>query len=255
MLPAMWGSIPAPELSALIMLGAVTFFGCMMRAFSGFGAGLLMAPVFSLVLAPADVVVIVLLLNLLTTIQLLPGALGRVDWSLVIRIFLPSLMGLPLGLAMLHLVDAAVMRKLVGTVVALAALLMLGGWYYRGRRGRLQDMLTGALSGFMTAIGGIGGPPIILYLLSTPNIAPQVLRAVFLVFFSLVQIATLIPLAAAGHVGTRQAAYILVLLPIAVVASLGGVALHKWSMGKPQGRFRQACLILLLGIGVLTFLL
>lgn len=255
MLSTAWGAISLPELSALTMLGAVTFFGCMMRAFSGFGAGLLMAPVFSLVLPPTDVVVIVLLLNLLTTIQMLPGALSRVDWPLVIRIFLPSLLGLPVGLAMLHLVDAAVMRRLVGTVVALAALLMLGGWYYRGRRGKLQDSITGALSGFMTAIGGIGGPPVILYLLSIPNIAPSVLRAVFLVFFSLVQIATLVPLAAVGHVGMQQAVYILVLLPVAVVASLVGAALHKWAMGKPQERFRQACLTLLLSIGILTFLL
>ena len=126
-----------------------------------------MAPVFSLLMSPTDVVVLVLSLNLLTTFQMLPDALRNVDWRLVARLFVPSLLGLPIGLAMLHMVDPAVMRKTIAVIVILVALLMLAGWHYRGRRGLVQDTAAGALSGVMTAIAGIGGPPVILYIVGS----------------------------------------------------------------------------------------
>lgn len=254
MLPA-WLLEGIPSVSVFAVLGSATFVGCLMRGFAGFGAGLLMAPVFSLLMSPTDVVVIVLLVNLLTTFQMLPGALRSVDWTLVLRLFIPSLLGLPIGLAMLHYVDPSIMRKLVAVVVTIVALLMLAGWYYRGRRGRLQDVLTGTLSGFMTAIGGIGGPPIILYLLSIPNLSPTVLRAVSLIFFSLAQIVTLIPLAMTSAVTGQQLIYVFTLLPLAIIASAAGGILHVWSMGKHQNRVRQASLLILLGTGLVAFFL
>lgn len=227
----------------------------MIRGFSGFGTGLLMAPVFSLLMAPTDVVVVILLLNLLTTIQLLPSALRSVDWGLVFRLFIPSILGLPVGLALLHSVEPVMMRKLVAIVVTLAASILLAGWVYRGPDGRWQDVLVGSASGFMTAIGGIGGPPIILYLLSIPRISPSVIRAVCIVFFSFAQIITLVPLSLTGSTTLKQLAIVALLLPVAILASIAGTHLHVWSIGRHQARVRQASLMLLLAIGITAFLL
>ncbi|RTZ43286.1 sulfite exporter TauE/SafE family protein [Candidimonas sp. SYP-B2681] len=245
-----WALEQLPSLSIFAELASATFVGSLMRGYSGFGAGLLMAPVFSLLMSPTDVVVLVLGINLLTTFQLLPGALRTVNWRLVWRLFIPSLLGLPIGLGMLHMVDAAVMRKLIAFIVILVSLLMLIGWHYKGRRGLIQDSLAGALSGFMTAIGGIGGPPVILYMLSDRSLPLAVIRAVSLVYFSLAQVVTLAPLAVGGSLTLRQGVYIVVLLPAAVVASLLGAQLHRWSMGKHQERVRFISLFMLLAIGV-----
>jgi uncharacterized membrane protein YfcA len=245
-----WALQHLPSLPVFAVLAGATFVGSAMRAFSGFGAGLLMAPVFSLLMPPTDVVVLVLGLNILTTLQMLPEALRHVDWRLVLRLFVPSLVGLPVGLAMLHMVDAAVMRKTVAIIVILVALLMLAGWHYRGRRGRIQDSATGALSGFMTAIAGIGGPPVILYMLSDRSLPLVVMRAVSLVFFSMAQVATLAPLAVGGLLTVQQGVYILILLPAAILASLLGAHLHRWSMGQHQERIRRISLFMLLAIGV-----
>lgn len=254
MLPA-WLLEYLPTLPAFALMAGVTATGCVIRGFSGFGAGLLMAPVFSLVMTPTDVVVVILLLNLLTTAQLLPSALRSVDWGLVFRLFIPSILGLPIGLALLHLVEPAVMRKLVATVVTLAASVLLAGWVYRGPSGRLQDVIVGSTSGFMTAIGGIGGPPIILYLLSMPRISPSVVRAVCVVFFSLAQIVTLIPMSLTGSTTVWQAVTVVLLLPFAVLASMVGTCLHIWSVGRHQALVRRASLILLLAIGITAFIL
>lgn len=249
-----WILLQLPSLPVFAVLAGATFVGSAMRGFAGFGAGLLMAPVFSLLMSPTDVVVLVLGINVLTTFQMLPDALRSVDWRLVLRLFIPSLLGLPIGLAMLHMVDPAIMRKTVSSIVIVVALLMLAGWHYRGRRGLVQDASAGALSGFMTAIAGIGGPPVILYMLSDRSLPIAVMRAVSIVYFSLGQLATLVPLAAGGSLTVQQGVYTLALLPIAVIASLIGATLHRWSMGKHQERVRRISLFMLLAIGITAFL-
>ncbi|MGB3288786.1 MAG: sulfite exporter TauE/SafE family protein [Burkholderiaceae bacterium] len=250
-----WAMQALPPLPVLAALAGATFVGGLMRGFTGFGAGLLMAPVFSLLMPPTYVLVVILLLNLLTTIQMLPGALRIVDWKLVLRLFLPSLLGLPLGLAMLHMVDPVVMRKTVGIVVTAVAVLMLAGWHYKGRRGVLQDTATGAVSGFMTAIAGIGGPPIILYLLSIPGLSSSVLRAVSLVYFSFAQVATLTPLTISGTLRAEHLVYVAVLLPVSAIASMLGSWLHRWSVGRQQDYVRIAALYLLLLTGLAALVL
>jgi hypothetical protein len=242
-----------PSAPAFAVLATITFLGGVMRGFSGFGAGLLMAPVFSLIMAPADMLVVMLMLNLLTVFQLLPGALRVVQWGLVMRIFLPALLGIPLGLTLVHGVDANLMRKTVAVVVVAVALLMLRGWYYDGRRGKLQDGIAAFISGTMTSIAAIGGPPLILYLLSDRSITPAVFRAVMIVYFFLTQIVTLLPLGVSGAFTVEQGVHTLVLLPVYVAANLVGTLLHNWLQNRYQNQARRVCLILLLLIGVMAF--
>lgn len=249
-----WLEQTAPSLEVFLALAAITLLGGVMRGFSGYGSGLLMAPVFSLLLRPADVVAIILLLNLLTSLQMMPSFLRFVDWRLVLRLFVPALAGLPIGLFLLHSVNPVVMRKTVAFLVVLVAAVMLAGWYYKGKRGTTQDVLVGVSSGFMTAVGGIGGPPIILYLLSDRALSSSAFRAACLTFFSMVQVATLIPLAATGAMSVRQVFYVILLLPVAVLANFVGSRLHRWSEGRNQSLFRRVSLFFLLAIGVFTFL-
>src|SRR3546814_141771 len=250
-----WVLQALPSLPVFAVLAGATFAGCLMRGFTGFGAGLLMAPIFSLLMPATTVLVVILLLTLLTTIQMLPDALRIVDWKMVLRLFLPSLLGLPVGLATLHILDPVVMRKTVAVVVTVVAVLMLAGWYYKGRRGPLQDTLTGAVSGFMTAIAGIGGPPIILYLLSIPSLSPSVLRSVCLVYFSLAQVATLTPLAIGGKLSVEHVVYVAILLPVSVLASMLGTRLYRWAVKRPQNHMRVVSLYVLLFTGLAAFFL
>src|SRR5690606_15092597 len=141
------------------------------------------------------------------------------------------------------------------TVVTVVAALMLIGWRYKGRHGRLQDTLTGVISGFMTALAGIGGPPLILYLLSIPRLSASVVRSVSLVYFSFSQVATLAPLAVNGSLTLERLSYVAVLLPVSVIASIVGTRLHKWAVGGQKNYVRTASLYVLLFRGLAALLL
>lgn len=243
-----------PSLPLFGLLAVIAFAGGVMRGFSGFGAGLLMAPIYALVMTPTDVVVIILLLNFVTTMPMLREALRHVNWPMVWRIFIPSMVGGPIGLAMLHLIDPDIMRKAIACIVSLTAAVMLSGWMYDGRRGRLQDSAAGMVSGFMTATGGIGGPPLALYLLTDRNMRPAAFRAFCLIFFLFAQIYILVPLAATGAITANQLSLSAALLPISVAANAVGAALYRRS-AHHEARVRRICLLFLLVVGLIIFLI
>ena len=244
-----------PSLPVFSLLAAFALLGGIMRGFAGFGGGLLMAPIYASIMPPKDVVVVILVLNLATTYHMLKAALRDVDWPMVWRVFLPSLIGLPIGLAMLSMIDPDIMRRTIAAMVSLLALCMLAGWAYDGRRGRIQDGVAGMTSGFMTAIGGIGGPPLVLYLLSDRSIRPTVFRAFCLAYFALANSGTLATLAVTGAVKVPQLALCATLLPIYVAANWIGSIFHRRMAAHQEARVRRISLLFLLAVGILMFVI
>lgn len=231
------------------VLLTVAFVAGVIRSFSGFGSGLLMAPVFSLMMPPIEVLVLVLLLDEITSLQLLRGALGTVLWPLVFRLLLPSLVGVPLGLLVIRFLDPLLLRQIVAASVIVVAVIMLAGWRYDGRRGVFQDSATGLVSGVMTSIAGIGGPPIILYLLSDRRLTHTTFRAVCILYFFFVETATLVPLGVSGSITYQMILSVLILLPGYILANWLGTVLLRSSFGRLEARARKVSLILLLVVG------
>src|SRR3546814_11507128 len=65
------------------------------------------------------------LMNFSTTLQMLPRAVPTVQWRLVMALFIPSLFGIPLGLILLHSVDAVALRRLIAVVVTIVSVILL----------------------------------------------------------------------------------------------------------------------------------
>ena len=104
-------SVPVFALLCLAVLLAGTI-----RSFTGFGGGLVLAPLFSLFMTPADMVVVVLLLNLVTSVQSLPGVWKTTDWRLVVSLSIPALFGIPFGVMVIEWLDPNLIRRLLGLI-------------------------------------------------------------------------------------------------------------------------------------------
>ena len=126
-----------PSIPVFLMMCVVVLLAGTIRSFTGFGGGLVLAPLFSLFMTPADLVVVVLVLNFLTSVQSLPGTWRTTSWPLVWSMLIPSLVGVPLGVWMIEVLDPMVIRRVIGVVVAALAAILLVGWTYNGARGRL----------------------------------------------------------------------------------------------------------------------
>jgi uncharacterized membrane protein YfcA len=133
------------------------------QSLSGFGFSLFIVPVLAVLIGPKETV---LLANILSTglnaVQL-PSLRGHVEWQLSRWLLVGSFIGMPLGLAVLLIVDPTTLKLIIaGTVVVFTALLVRGFRVHTA--GRTGDLVAGAISGVLNTSTSMSGPPIVIYL-------------------------------------------------------------------------------------------
>ncbi len=241
-----------PSIPMLMLLSVGVLIAGTIRSFTGFGGGLVLAPLLSLFMTPTDMVVVVLLLNFLTSVQSVPNTWSTTDWKMVFSLSIPALFGVPLGVWLIEWLDPQLIRRLIGVIVAGLAALMLIGWKYQGRRGKVQDCVVGVTSGALTAIAGVGGPPLVLYLLSAKDISPVVLRSFFMMFFCFAQIATVLYFVFQGLINKSQLIYSVTFAPVYLVSTVLGTYLFKKAVKGSVDIIKRFTLWFLLVVGIAT---
>lgn len=177
-------------------LAVVTLLAGLVRGFTGFGAGLLMAPWFLMMLGPSRAVPVLVALELVASIRLVPGALREVDPRASLSLGLPACLAVPLGSLLLVGLDPVPVRRTISLVILVFVAVLASGWRYRSKPPALALAATGASSGLLSGFGGVGGPPVVLLLVSGPETAVRN-RATLIAFFAMTQ--TVATLAFAYH--------------------------------------------------------
>ena len=180
--------------SSLAFLALVVSLAGLIRGVTGFGGAMLMAPVLSLLLGPIESVVITLALETLAALGIISDARGRIRWRLLGLIAIPACLTVPLGAQFLVSVDPAIARRAISAVVVVFSLVMLAGFRYSGAPRPLTSAAVGGLSGLLLGATSVGGPPVILYLLSGPDRSDvtRVNLTVFVTITSLVGLAAVL---------------------------------------------------------------
>ena len=156
-------SMPVLAISAAVVLGAG-----FIRGFSGFGFAIFTVVVLSMILKPAQVVPVVLLLELSASIWMLPGVWKDINWRSLIWLGLGALVGTPIGVYLLATVPVGPMRAGIAVAVLLLAVLLRQGYRLKQIPGRKGASLVGLISGVLNGGAAMPGPPIILFYYSSP---------------------------------------------------------------------------------------
>ena len=149
-----------------VLIGVTVLLAGVVRGFSGFGAGLVMVPALTLLLGPTVAVPTVVLMEVVASAQLVPPALRQVRWKTVGPLALAAVLMIPLGSLGLAALDPHWLRRVISLIVLLFVAILATGWRYRRRPGPVVTAAVGGVSGLLTGLGGVGGPPVILFWLS-----------------------------------------------------------------------------------------
>ena len=106
----------------------------LLYGFTGFGAALVMAPLFTLLWDAQVAVGVSLILITIATLQLLPGALKICDRRQMVLMGFSACITIPIGSSILLALDPDLMRRIIGIVVVLITAVLATGWRYRGQR-------------------------------------------------------------------------------------------------------------------------
>jgi hypothetical protein len=163
--------------------------GAGMQRMTGMGLTLVASPLLVLLLGN-DGVSLLMALGFASSITLVIALWSKVEVRTAGKLFVPALVGLIPGAWLIRVLPAPVLSIVLGLLVVVAILASVLSDRARVFKGTPGLLSAGFLSGFMNAISGIGGPPVVLYALST-GWAQESFVATLQLYFTGLSLATL----------------------------------------------------------------
>jgi uncharacterized membrane protein YfcA len=230
------------DLFTLIAAGIIAAIAGVVRGITGFGGAMVMAPPLALLLGPKLAVPVILVLESVAAAPMLIQTRHLVHWKMIGAILLAACVTVPLGVLALVAIDPAITRRIIAVTVIVFAVILLRGWRYAGRPRLATSVGLGAVSGAMLGATSIGGPPVILYLLSGPD-PIETTRANLTLYVAVSSLIGVIMLWHQGVFDARAGWMSVLLAPAYYVGLLIGLRLFpRFS----DTRFRQFTLMLLI---------
>lgn len=235
--------------SAAAFLAFAVLAAAFVRGYSGFGFAALVVSATSLVTSPLHAVPVVVICDILMTVQQMPGVWARIDWRRVGFLTLGTMPGVPLGVTLLSGIGTELARAVIAGFVLLMCAALWAGWSLPGRIGGAMHAGTGLVSGLANG-AGVGGLPVAVILAAQPMAAP-VFRATLVAYFTLMDLWSLPIMARAGMLEADTARAVLVATPLMILGLwLGG---RRFMSAEPAS-FRRFAILLLAGLSVLGLL-
>jgi hypothetical protein len=226
--------------------------GALVQSSVGFGMGLVATPLLVFAGCSLPQAIASLLPNVLVQTAFSCWRYRRdLPWADVAPICLWRYLGLPVGVWLLGLVNdqgQAVSRAILGLgLLAVLATQQLPVNLPQRRPGRLATLLAGSSSGVLAGWLGIGGPPLVLWVVGQDWNTQRQRCFLWLSFLLVIPLQLLIMSWRFGVSWVRDAAHGLAVVPVVLLSAwLGGVWSQHWS----KHRLRQAMRLFLLLIAL-----
>ena len=156
-------------LYALLIISAAG----VVHGFTGFASGLIIVPLLTLLWGPLQAITIMVGLTFLASLQITVPVLPIVNWRAVRPMILAGFCFTPIGTALLVALDPMLIKKIIAVAVLFITVISILGWQYKGPSGFIPGFITGAIGGTVNGVAGVGGPPLVLYLMSLAGTAKE----------------------------------------------------------------------------------
>jgi uncharacterized protein len=167
----------------MVLAALAAFAGALVQSATGMGFALVLSPALFAVMEPEEAVTAILLLGaVLCALVLLESR--RVGTHGLVRLLVPAVPGLAVGVVVLAALSKEALQIGVGTAVAIAAV-----WQLRhGAVARMSAVVAGFVSGVLTTSISVNGPPLALWL-EAEKVPPAVFRATLAASFLILDVA------------------------------------------------------------------
>jgi uncharacterized protein len=231
------------SLQALGVAMALVFGASIVRGLTGFGLAIILVPLLSLIVPPAQAVVISILLQLLAGPIGLRRILADGERETAVPIAIAAMLATAPGVWLLSVTPPDVARLTI-SMLALAAFAMMFVPANEGAvPGRKETLATGIAAGLLTGFASMPGPPVVPYYMRR-RLPPQIARASMLMVFFACAIAGSIAAFALG-VATLHLLWLSILF---YPALYGGTRLGELAFGKVSEPVWRTLVGIILGI-------
>lgn len=212
------------SMSTVVFALLFVLFAGAIGGLTGFGFNLVATPPLIMVM-PAKAAVAVL--GLVSSFQSALMLWRLRKWTELRRVWpmiLAGVAGIPVGTALLLLLDVDSLKLLIGGTSALAALTMLLGFRRSVGEGKVEVCAVGFASGVIGGTTGLSGPPVVLFL-TNQGTAKQAFRANLSAHFTALGLFRLVTYSAGGLFSMEMVRLAAILLPTALLGTWVGMRL------------------------------
>lgn len=176
--------VPSDVLAAAPITLIAAALGGLARGFSGFGAAMIYIPLAAAALGPVVAMPVLLISDLAVASPMIAKAFKACCWPDVRRVAVGGLVGIPIGNFVLTALDPIAVRWSVTVLILVSLVLMLSGWRLASSTSAPTAAGVGLVSGLMSGLAQIGGPPVVMYWLGA-RLEPVRMRANLIVYFAI----------------------------------------------------------------------
>jgi len=229
-----------------LLVALIVFLAVFVQASAGFGLALVSMPLLTAVIGLPNAAPMMAVVGMGVELVLLVRFREAVNLRAVRNLVLAALIGTPIGLYLLRVVDPTAGAKILGLVVAGYALYALFSPHLPALAHPAWAWLFGFAAGIIGGLYNISGPPVIIYG-SCRRWYPAEFKGNLQGFFLPAGLMVLIGHAIQGNMTTAVWHYVLISIPAVVIGLAAGLVLD----GRiPAPTFRKLVLVLLLLIGL-----
>ncbi len=236
------------EVQWLLLTTGIVMIAGMVQGMVGFGFSLIALPLMSLMVPITTAVPLIVCYSLVNNVMVVATTRKSVAIKKIWPMIFFGIMGIPVGVHALTVLNTEVLELAVGLLIVLTSLAMIFGFGLRMKREGLGLCLTGFVSGVLNGSLSMSGPPIVLFL-SNQNAGKHSFRGNLAMYALVTNSITIIVFVVKGLLMKEM-------LPMLMTNSTGlilGTFLGIKAVGiiKDQ-HFRKTVLMLMTIIGVVT---
>lgn len=209
-----------------VLLYVIVFACAVLRGITGFGFAIAAVPVISLFMSPELTVAYITLLQALIGLYDVPTCYKKAHWPSVGWLSVSSIVGIPIGVYLLTMLDDNVVRILIAGVVILAILGLISKKGLPLKANAKSAIPCGVFGGLFAGLASMAGPPTVLYFLGS-GIKPAQARASMILFFFFTSLITIPFLYQAELIDNTMFIYALIGLPVFIIGGKIGELIFK----------------------------
>lgn len=215
---------------------------------TSFGFSLVSLPILGLFFPLKTIVPMLVAFSILMNTIILYEVRKDVKFKSMAILIISAVIGTPIGVNILMIIDDKILKLVVGCFVAVLALLMYFGVKFKIKNEKLAYIPVGLTSGILNGSVSLSGPPVILFLTNL-GVGKAEFRATLTAYFWILNIATTITLAIKGVFTADVFSLTLKLLPALIIGVLIGIRVARRIK---EDQFRKMTIVLIFIMGVIS---
>lgn len=205
---------------------AISILAGVVRGFSGFGSALIFIPLMSAVYGPQTAAATFVVIDLAVGAFFVPRVWRKADFRQILPLAAAAVTAAQFGALILLYTEPIWLRWGISALVAIVVIVLASGWRYHGRPIVPVTIGVGLLAGLLGGAVQMSGPPIIVYWLGSAA-AAAIVRANFIVYFTIFSAASVLTYAFRGLLPPEVLLLALLIGPLQITAmALGGRLFH-----------------------------